>query len=199
MFVQVIEGKVADRDGIRRQFERWAAELQPTAVGFLGSTGGVADDGRGIFLARFESPETAAANSGKPAQGEWWAETEKCFEGEVHFADSTDVDVFLAGGSDAATFVQVMKGTGDRARLQAMDARFAEHAAGWRPELLGGLRVWTGPDTYVEAAYFTSEAEAREGEQKPPPPGLAEHQGEFEALMQGVEFIDLTDPVLNSP
>jgi hypothetical protein len=53
-----------------------------------------------------------------------------------------------------------------RDRLHAMDESLEKHAESFRPDLIGGLRVWTGPDTYVEVAYFTSETEAREGETK---------------------------------
>ncbi|HEY2333000.1 MAG TPA: hypothetical protein VGH94_13865 [Acidimicrobiales bacterium] len=194
MFVQVIEGKVADRDGLQRQLDRWLTDLRPTAKGFLGSTGGVAADGRGVLIARFESAEDAQANSGRPEQGAWWSETEKCFDGAVQFSDSTEVDSWMAGGSDEAGFVQIMKGRGKRAELLAMDKLFEQHAAAWRPEIIGGLRVWTGPDSYVEAAYFTSEAAAREGEKKPPPAALAENMGDYEKLMEGVEFIDLPEP-----
>ena len=41
MFVQVIEGRVSDRDGLRRQMDKWESELRPGATGFLGSTAGV--------------------------------------------------------------------------------------------------------------------------------------------------------------
>jgi hypothetical protein len=197
MFVQVIEGRVADRDGLRRQMDRWMTELRPGATGFLGSTAGVADDGYAIAFARFESAAAAKSNSERPEQGRWWTETEKCFDGEVTFTDSDDLETFLAGGSNDAGFVQVMKGSGaDRDRLHAMDESFVEHAASFRPDLIGGLRVWTGPDTYVEVAYFTSEAKAREGETKEPPAELADQMGEFQDLMANVEFLDLRDPWL---
>lgn len=197
MFVQMFEGRVADRDGLRRQMDRWMSELQQGATGFLGSTVGVTDDGYAIAFARFESAAAAQANSERPEQGRWWAETEKCFDGEVTFTDSDDVETFLAGGSNEAGFVQVMKGSGtDRDRLHAMDESFEKHAASFRPDLIGGLRVWTGPDVSVDVNYFTSEADAREGEKKEPPAELVDQMGEFEELMAHVEFLDLRDPWL---
>ncbi len=197
MFVQLIEGRVSDRAGLRRQMDRWMTELRPGAGGYVGSTAGVTDDGNGIVLARFESAAEAQANSERSEQGEWWAETERCFDGDVTFADSEDVETFLAGGSDDAGFVQVMKDRGvDRDRLRALDDTFAEHASSFRPDLIGGLRVWTEPDAYVEFGYFTSEAEAREGEKKEPPPELAENMGDFQELMANVEYRDLRDPWL---
>jgi hypothetical protein len=197
MFVQVIEGRVADREGLRRQMDRWMAELRPSASGYLGTTAGIADDDRGYALARFESAAAAKANSERPEQGRWWAETEKCFDGRVTFADSEEIDEFLAGGSDAAGFVQLMKGTApDRERLRRMDSRLGEHAASFRPDLIGGIRVWTGPSTYIEAAYFTSEAEARANETNEPPAELAAEMAEFTEMMANIEFIDLREPWL---
>ena len=195
MFVQVIEGRVADREGLRRQMDRWMSDLRPGATGFLGSTGGVTDGGDAIAFARFESAAAARANSERPEQGAWWAETEKCYAGEVRFTDSEDVETFLAGGSNDAGFVQIMKGSGiDRDQIHAMDEGFEKHAASFRPDIIGVLRVWTGPDSYIEVAYFTSEAEAREGETKEPPAELAEQMGQFEELMANIEFLDLRDP-----
>jgi hypothetical protein len=196
MFVQVIEGRVSDRDGLRRQMDNWNRELRPGATGFLGSTAGVTDDGHSIAFARFESAAAAKANSDRPEQGRWWAETEKNFDGPVTFTDSEDVQTFLGGGSDDAGFVQVMKGSADRGQMSEIDQAFEQHAPSWRPEILGVLRVWTGSDTYVEVAYFKSEAEAREGEKKEPPPGLAEQMGQFEAMTANIEFLDIRDPWL---
>jgi hypothetical protein len=196
MFVQVIEGRVSDREGLHRQMDKWEKDLRPGATGFLGSTSGVTDDGYGIAFARFESAAAAKANSERPEQGAWWSETAKCYSGDVTFTDSEDVEMFLGGGSNDAGFVQVMRGTADRDQLHAIDAGFENVAADWRPDLIGGLRVWTAPDRYVEANYFTSEADAREGEKKEPPSELAAQASEFEKLMADVEYNDLRDPWL---
>ena len=196
MFVQVIEGRVSDREGLRRQMDKWMTDLRPGATGFLGSTAGVTEDGRGIAFARFESAADARVNSDRPEQGAWWAETENCYSGDVTFTDSEDTETFLGGGSNDAGFVQIMRGTADRDDLHAVDAAFEQVAPSWRPDLMGVFRVWTGTDRYMDVAYFTSEAEAREGEKKEPPPELAGQMDRFEQLMQGAEFIDLKDPWL---
>ena len=198
MFVQMMEGKVSDAAGLRRQMDQWETELRPGATGFLGATGGVSSDGTAFMMARFDSPESAEANSSRPEQGEWWAETEKCFDGPVTFAESTDVDLMLGGGSDEAGFVQVMKGsTPDREQLEEMDEVFSSAVADWRPDILGGVRVWTGADTFVQIGYFSSEAEAREGEQKEPPAELAARFEGADAPMADMEFMDLTDPMIS--
>ena len=83
MFVQVIEGRTSDPEGLRAQFDKWVAELEPGATGYVGTTAGVAADGRVVVFARFESEDAARANSERPEQGAWWAETEKLLDGPV--------------------------------------------------------------------------------------------------------------------
>jgi hypothetical protein len=91
----------------------------------------------------------------------------------------------------------VMKVTGvDRTQIERLDATLDQYAA-LRPDLLGGLRVWTGPDRYVEAAYFTSEADARTGEQAELPEAVQAMMTEFQEIMANTEFLDLTDPQLH--
>ena len=196
MFVQIIEGQVKDPEGAKRLAERWQNELRPGAVGYLGVTSGVTDDGKGISIVRFESAEAAQANSERPEQGAWFAEMAKCYDGEPTFIESTDTEEFLGGGKDNAGFVQIMKSKGvDRVKMKEVDAQF-EKFADFRPDLIGSLRVWTGPDTCVEAGYFTSEAEAREGEKKEPPPEMQAAMAQFGEMMQNTEFLDLKDPIL---
>jgi hypothetical protein len=195
VYVQIIEGRAADAAGMQRLMERWMDELRPGATGYLGTTAGVAADGRAVAVVRFESADAARANSERPEQGAWWAEMEQCYDGGVEFIESDDTETFLGGGSDDAGFVQIMKSTDvDRGSVARLDAAFEEHAASWRPDLIGGLRVWTGATSGYDVSYFTSEAEAREGESKPPPPELAPLFAEFEALMANTEFIDLSEP-----
>ena len=119
------------------------------------------------------------------------------YDGEVTFAGSSDVQEFLGGGSNDAGFVQVMKTTGiDRAAAARLDEQF-ERFSHLRPDLLGSFRVWTTPDTCVEANYFTSEADARAGEQQQMPEEVQALMGEFAEVMKTAEFLDLTDPQLH--
>lgn len=170
-------------------------ELRPDAGGFLGTTAGVTPDGRAVAIVRFESRAAATANSERAEQGEWWSEMEKCYDGAVSFTESEDVDTFLGGGSNSAGFVQVMKGHGlDRAAVARLDALFEEHAPTVRPDVIGSLRAWTGPDTGYDVTYFTSEADARAGESKPMPPEFGELAEDFERMMANTEYFDLPDP-----
>ncbi|HEV8622948.1 MAG TPA: hypothetical protein VG034_00710 [Acidimicrobiia bacterium] len=199
MFIQVITGTTSDREGLRRQADRWDRELRPGAAGFLGTTAGVTDDGRFIVAARFESEEAANRNSAREEQGAWWAETEKYLD-NVSFQDSIEVTTMLGGGSNDAGFVQVMRGrVTDKAKAAELMARSAEFEANMRerrPDVLGDVTAQHGDGSYTDLIYFTSEAEAREGEAKPMP---AEMQAMFEEFMSAMtidEYLDLKDPWL---
>jgi hypothetical protein len=200
MYVQVIKGNVADADGFRRQLQRWQDELAPGATGWLGTTTGIAADGRSVTFARFESADAAKANSDRPEQGQWWAEMEKVFDGAPTFEESEDVEEWLGGGSDDAGFVQFMSGTvKDRARISALDQAFTDQAAELRPDVLGGVRVWLGDDRYTEAVYFTSEADARANEGRELPPDAQEAFAEMAEIQGEVDYSDVTAPLLFSP
>lgn len=201
MFVQVIQGKVADAERVRRAIDDWAREIAPGADGWLGSTGGVTEDGRLIALVRFESAEAARRNSDRPEQGRWWAGTSTLFDGEATFRDSSDVVVDLPGDPGRAGFVQVMQGrTTDPDQARELMAQDAGKWADFRPDMIGRLEVGHEGGAYTLALYFTSEADAREGERKEPPPELAALMAEMGKLSIGEpEFFDLRQPWLHSP
>jgi hypothetical protein len=200
MFIQVIQAEVSDEAGLRRSMDRWRAEVMPGAVGFLGSTAGVTSDGKVIVLARFESEEAARANSERPEQGAWFAETEKHFTGEASFMDCTDVQEFLSGGSDDAGFVQIMTGRSDDVpRMHEMFTRHTDELRQARPEVIGGLLLDCGDGRYVDAIYFTSETAARDGEQQEPPDDVRADLDEGMRMMGDITYLDLRDPILLSP
>jgi hypothetical protein len=201
MFVQVIQGTVTDAGQVHRALERWQAELMPGAVGWLGSTAGVTADGRFVALARFDSEESARRNSDRPEQDAWWADTAKLFDGEVTFRDSNDVTLDLHGDPDRAGFVQVMQGHGsDPDRARELMSQNTDKWAEFRPDVLGSVAVTHEGGAWTMAMYFTSEAEAREGERKDPPPELQAEMEEIGKLMIGEpEYLDLPDPWVYSP
>jgi hypothetical protein len=199
MFVQVINGKVADGGAARKLGERWVEELGADASGWLGSTAGVTADGELVVLARFASAEAAQRNSERPEQGAWWAEMEKLFVEEPRFADYDDVLLVGGGGSDEAGFVQVMVGhTTDPDRERQLTQEFAEVGAAFRPDILGGVVGIHDDGTFTQAFYFTSEEEARQGEKLEPPAELRAAFEEESQLTSGVRFLDLTEPWLDT-
>jgi hypothetical protein len=201
VFVQVIQGQVTDAGKVRAALDRWAQELAPGATGWLGSTAGVTEDGRFIALARFESEEAARRNSARPEQDQWWTETAKLLTGQASFKDSSDVTVDVTGDPDDAGFVQVIQGRGsDPERARELMGQDSSAWAAFRPDIIGSVGVGHEGGAYTVAMYFTSEAAAREGERKEPPPELKALMEEMDALNVGEpEFSDLKQPWLYAP
>jgi hypothetical protein len=200
VFAQIIRGKVSDREAARAGMDRWLAQLAPTAIGWLGSTSGITDDGQLFVLARFESAQAAASNSDKPEQGEWFAEMAELYDGEPSFQDSTDVTVEATGDLDSAGFVQVMTGQvsdPDRARQLMADQ---PDMRALRPDVLGSVSIGHDDGKWTMVIYFTSEADAREGEKKQMPAEMIAAMQEMQELSVGeTEFLDLKEPWLDSP
>jgi len=195
MFIQIIQGTCRDSDGLRRQVDQWRRELGPTAEGWLGGTYGITDDNTFVGMVRFDSRQAAARNSNRPEQGAWWAETEKCFAGQVTFHDCDDAMTFLDGGADDAGFVQVIQGRlSDPERFR----RFAElpmdmlHET--RPEIIGGVMAMAPDGTFTETVAFRSEEAAREGERKEMPAEMRQAWGDEMAQLQDVTYLDLRHP-----
>ena len=201
MFAQVIQGRTSDAEGLRAALDRWFQDLRPGSIGWLGSTIGITDDGTFIAVARFESAEAADRNAQRPEQGRWWDETSRLFDGEVSFRDSEDVTVDLQGDPDQAGFVQVMQGrVTDPGKAKEIMAQIptdlmAEH----RPDVLGSCLIGSPDGAWTQVIYFTSEADAREGERKEPPIEFQTAMQEMEKLSVGeTVFHDIRQPLLQS-
>lgn len=201
VFIQVIEGQTSDPVAVHAALDQWTAQLAPGAVGWLGTTAGVTDDGRFVALVRFESADAAQRNSARPEQDQWWAGTASLFSAPATFRESSDVMLDLPGDPDRASFVQVMKGaSADPARARELMTQGSDEWAAFRPDVLGSVGAQHEGGAYTMAIYFTTEAEAREGERKEPPPALKAQMDEMNALGIGVpEFLDLREPWLYSP
>ncbi|MET0833834.1 MAG: hypothetical protein ABWZ62_07630, partial [Actinomycetota bacterium] len=140
MFVQVIQGQVADAERAYAALDQWTRDLAPGATGWLGSTAGVTEDGRFIALARFESEEAARRNSDRPEQDRWWSETAKLFTTEPTFKNSSDVIPDVVGDPDTAGFVQVMQGQGtDSDRARELMSQDSAAWADFRPDIVGSI------------------------------------------------------------
>ena len=201
MFVQVIQGHVSDPAAVRKQLDKWLAEVAPGAAGWLGSTSGVTEDGQVVALARFESEEAARQNSARPEQGAWWTEMAALFDGEPVFHDSTSVDVDTPGDPSKAGFVQVMQGRAtDPEKARQLMADDPTDWASYRPDILGTVSIGHDGDAWTMAMYFTSEEAAREGEKKEPPPEMLEMMEQMQALTLGEPtYLDLKEPWLHAP
>jgi hypothetical protein len=202
MFAQVIQGRTSQADALRTAMDRWTRELAPGSIGWLGTTGGVTDDGRFILVARFESADAAGGTSQRPEQTQWWEETQRLMDGEVTFQDSEDVTVDVRGDPDGAGFVQVMQGrVTDPARAKELMAQMPSDAmAAYRPDMIGTVSIGHDEGAWTQVMYFTSEADAREGERKETPPEMQAAMDEMMKISAGPpDFFDLRRPLLQSP
>lgn len=201
MFVQVIQGQVSDPAAARAALDQWVQDLAPGATGWLGTTAGVTDDGQLVAVARFDSEESARANSDRPDQDQWWARTSTLFTAEATFLDSQAVDVDINGDPDVAGFVQIIQGRStDPGRVREL---MAQNPAAWtafRPDVIGSVSAGHDGGRYTLVLYFTSEEEAREGERKDPPPELKAQMDEMGQYEVGEPtFLDIRQPWLYSP
>jgi hypothetical protein len=192
VFIQILRGRVLDPQGLKRQLDTWRTDLSPDAEGWLGSTGGITEDSRFIASFRFESAEAAQKNSDRPEQTRWWNDTSRYMD-TARFWDCTDVDEYGKGGSDEAGFAQVIQG-----RVVDREA-YREAARGLgdssRADVIGGVVAWDS-SRFTEVVYFTSEADARKGEQSAPHTAALE---KVWPLTQDLEYFDLREPWFASP
>ncbi|MEU0313823.1 hypothetical protein [Nocardioides sp. NPDC006273] len=195
MFIQMIQGPCTRQDEAHQLLDEWRRDLAPSATGWLGGTYGFTDDGQLIGVVRFESREAAMANSDRPEQGEWAAKMAEVMDGPMEFHDCDDVALLFDGGSDDAGFVQIIRGrVDDPSRLKAMMADTTQlHEM--RPEILGGTLAIEADGSFVETVAFTSEDEARKGEQMEPPEDV---RRELDYAMKGATFYDLHRPWFES-
>lgn len=195
MFIQVIQGTCNDGDRLHQRMDLWRDQLEPGASGFLGGTYGLTDDNEFIGVVRFDSKESAMRNSARAEQGAWWAETEKCFDGPVTFHDCDDVHLMLDGGSDQAGFVQVIQGRiSDPEKFRMMMDRPMDMLHEQRPEIIGGTMAVDQDGFFTQTISFTTEAEAREGEQKEMPAQMRGEMDDMQTSMTDVSFHDLHHP-----
>ena len=201
MFLQVLQGTVGDARALREQLDSWVQDHAAHAEGWLGTTAGITEDGEFIAVVRFESTEAARRNSDRDEQGKWWSETERHFEGPVQFHDYPNAAEFLDGGSDDAGFVQVIQGrSSDVERLITLERDLEQSLRELRPDLIGGTYGWDDQGHMTQTAYFTSEAEAREGEQGEfaAPENVQRANEQYRELVTDLRYFDLRNPWLRS-
>jgi len=203
MFIQVIQGRVKDAEGLRAHWDRRIHQLRrrlevvpdagpievPISVGWLGTTAGISDEGEFVAVVRFESEALAREDDRRPEQREWRAETGRYFEGPVAVRDSSQVDLLLDGGSDDAGFVQVIQAiAGDVERARTLNSQAEAWLKEHRPEVIGGTVAWHGDGGFTETVYFTTEDAAREGESKALPADARVQLEEWLSLVEGIRI-----------
>lgn len=193
LFIQLVEAQVSDESTARQAWDEWERDVRPNVTGYLGATGGVTDDGRMIFVARFESPEAAAKNNDLPEQQQWYEKHLANLDG-LSFTNCSEVDEMMGGGSDDAGFVQLIRGkSSDPQKMREIGRQMEDELAARRPDVLGGTAAWhdDDPNAFTQTMYFKSEEEARKNEADEAMGGAPD---EFSSLISDLSFIDLHNP-----
>jgi hypothetical protein len=191
VFIQIIQGRCTRPDELRALAETWRTEVGGGAVGWLGGTYGFTDDDMFVGVVRFDSRESAMANSARPEQAAWAERMMALMDGPVEFHDCDDVMLFLDGGSDDAGFVQIIRGRVDDVdRLKAMLAD-TDMLHEMRPEIVGGTLAIEPDGTFTETIAFRDEASARQGEMMEVPEPV---RSDLEYAMRGARYFDLHHP-----
>ena len=103
--------------------------------------------------------------------------------------------MMLDGGVDDAGFVQVIQGRlSDPERFRHLMEQPMDMLHEARPEIIGGTIAIDADGFFTQTMAFRTEAEARQGEQKSPPPEAQQEMDEMNALMSDVSYHDLHHP-----
>ena len=196
MFLQVFRGDVHDPAATHGALDRLMGTLDGSTDGWLGTTAGVTPDGRSLTLTRFTTAEDARRTNQGSAGHTWLAEMSGLSSVPVTVDDCPEVITQLRGDSSDAEFVQVLQGRiADLERLEHALEAASSWQAGSRADIIGGLLALHGDGRFTQAVYFTSEAEARAGEQME---RTAEAE-EIDSLVSDVSYFDLRQPWAYSP
>jgi hypothetical protein len=80
-----------------------------------------------------------------------------------------------------------------------MTQQFNALPPGFRPDLIGGIVGIRDDGSFAQAFYFTSEAQARAGEQQEIPAEFSDRMAEEQALTSQIRFLDVPQPWFYSP
>jgi quinol monooxygenase YgiN len=200
MFIQVLQGRVADEAGVRREVERWHGELGADAPGWLGLTAGIGDDRTFVTVLRFESEAAARANQARPQVTAWRAAVKQHLVGPVRLDQCPVVRTPKAGSPARAGFVRILQGrVADPYRLAAVQQE-VDRALQRQPHLLevlvgeheGGQRYFT------EVASFVSERAVRAAERAMPVESAVQ-LGMVRSYMERLHQVELHDPWILAP
>jgi hypothetical protein len=197
MFIQVVEAKIQDRDLAKEAWSAWDENVKPHAIGWLGNTGGLTDDGRLIAVSRFESEAAANKNNDLPEQNQWYEKFMANLASEISFTNCPEVDEMMGGGSNDARFVQLIQGhCSDVEKMRSVGRDMEAELSSRRPDVLGGTIAWhvDAPGDFTQTMYFKSEEEARKNEADEAMGGAPD---EFRSLLSNLTFTDLHDPWLS--
>jgi hypothetical protein len=200
MFIQILQGRVADEVGARREVERWHGDLGTEAPGWLGLTAGIGDDRTFLVVLRFASGAAATANDRRPELAAWRGAIKQHLVGPVRLDQCPVVRTPKASDPAPAGFVRILQGrVADPARLAALQGQ-VEHTLQRQPHLLEVVvgEHEGGHGYFTEVASFVSERAVRAAERAMPVESAVQ-LGMVRSFMERLRLVELHDPWLVIP
>ena len=200
MFAQVIKGKVSDPEAVKTATERWvkAGPKRGRLAGLHRGNNGRRPVRHGCaFRVRGGgSPQQRSPRTGQMVGGDGEAVRRRCdLPGQLR-RDSRPA------GRPGHSWLRADHAgpCTDPERAKELMSKDADKWAAFRPDVIGSVTVGHDDGAYTMVLYFTSEAEAREGERKEVPPELQATMDEMNKISTGEpEFFDLRQPLILSP
>jgi hypothetical protein len=200
MFIQILQGRVADETGARREVERWHGDLGTEAPGWLGLTAGTGDDRTFLVVLRFASEAAAMANDRRAEVAAWRGAIKQHLAGPVRLDQCPVVRTPKAGNPARAGFVRILQGrVTDPTRLAALQSE-VEHALQRQPHLLEVVvgEHEGGHGYFTEVASFVSERAVRAAERAMPVESAVQ-LGMVRSFMERLRLVELHDPWVVTP
>lgn len=195
--LQILQGPVRDRSGVRNVFDQWFDNVAPDAEGWLNSTAGLSDD-EFVALFTFASAEAVRRVEQRPDHQAWRQDLEQELADGLTVRSSENVAAFGDTRPDDAGFVVVAQGqtTGLGQALGRVTEHEQHHIREHHLPVLGGVIADHGEGWFTELIYFPSVQEAQADEAKEvPKEGLTMMERIGQPLTE-LRYLELHNPWL---
>ena len=200
MFIRILRGQAYDGAATLAEIARWRQELGAGVLGWQRLTAGIGDAGELVLALRYDAEAVAQQDRDRPELAAWQASVERHLTGPGRWYDCPVVHTMKDGDAGQAGFVRVVQGRlADPVRLAAMRDEVERTLRDRAPHVLGVTVAEHADGTgFTELTYLTSERETRAADRQMPVE-MAVQLGTVRSYVEGLEEVELRDPVLASP
>jgi hypothetical protein len=187
VFIRILRGQAFDGAATLAEVNRWRQELGAGVLGWRRLTAGIGDGGELVLVLRYDTEAAARRDRDRPELAAWQAAADRHLAGPGGWYDCPVVHTMKDGDAGEAGFVRVVQGRlADPVRLAAMRAEVERTLRDRAPHVLGV--------TVAEHA----ERETRAADRQMPVE-MAVQLGTVRSYVEGLEEVELREPLLVSP
>lgn len=199
MFIRILRGQAFNGAATRTELARWPQALSAGAPGWQRLTAGIGNEGELVLVLRYDTEMAARRDRERPELGAWQGSVERHLVGPGQWYDCPVVHTMKDGDAGDAGFLRVVQGRlADPVRLAAMRAEVERTLRERAPHVLGVTVAEHADGTgFTEITYLTSERETRAAERQMPVE-MAVQLGTVRSYMEGLEEVELRDPLVAS-